>query len=208
MKIICIGRNYTDHAKELSNPVPASPLVFMKPPSALLVNEKPFYYPEFTQDLHYELEVVLKICKNGRHVQPEFASGYYQEVSLGIDFTARDVQSDLKRKGHPWEIAKGFDHSAVLGRWVPLKDVLQQGNIEFHLEKNGGTVQHGNTRDLIFSFDYLIEYVSKYFKLQMGDLLFTGTPAGVGPVQVGDLLEGYIHKNDGHVERLLHCEVR
>lgn len=208
MKIICIGRNYADHAKELSNPVPEDPLVFMKPPSALLINEKPFYIPEFTQDVHYELEVVLKICKNGRHVQPEFASGYYQEVSLGIDFTARDVQSDLKRKGHPWEIAKGFDHSAVLGQWVPLKDVLQQGNIEFRMEKNGETVQHGNTRDLIFSFDYLIEYVSKYFKLQMGDLIFTGTPAGVGPVQIGDLLEGFIHKNDGSIERLLRCEVR
>ena len=208
MKIICIGRNYIDHAKELSNPVPERPLVFMKPPSALLVNEKPFYIPEFTQEVHYELEVVLKICKNGRHVQPEFASGYYQEVSLGIDFTARDVQSDLKRKGHPWEIAKGFDHSAVLGRWVPLKDVLQQGNIEFRLEKNGETVQHGNTRDLIFSFNYLVEYVSRYFKLQMGDLIFTGTPAGVGPVQIGDLLEGFIHKNDGSIERLLRCEVR
>ena len=208
MKIICIGRNYVDHAKELSNPVPSKPLVFMKPPSALLINEKPFYYPDFTKNLHYELEVVLKICKNGRHVQPQFASGYYQEVTLGIDFTARDVQDELKKKGHPWEIAKGFDHSAVLGNWVDLKHVQKDGNIEFRLEKNGETVQHGNTRDLIFSFDHLIVYVSQYFKLQMGDMIFTGTPAGVGPVKIGDQLEGFIHLNDGGVERLLGCEVK
>ncbi|HFA50175.1 MAG TPA: FAA hydrolase family protein [Bacteroidetes bacterium] len=208
MKIICIGRNYIDHAKELSNPVPGKPLVFMKPPSALLINGKPFYYPGFTKDLHYELEVVLKICKNGRHVQPEFASGYYQEVSLGIDFTARDVQAELKKKGHPWEIAKGFDHSAVLGTWVGLRDVQKDGNIEFELKKNGERVQHGNTRDLIFSFDYLIVYISRYFKLQMGDLIYTGTPAGVGPVKIGDLLEGVIYKNDGSTEQLLSCRVK
>ena len=208
MKIICIGRNYTDHAKELSNPVPEKPLVFMKPPTALLVNEKPFYYPEFTKDLHHELEVVLKICKNGRHVQPGFANGYYQEVSLGIDFTARDVQSELKKKGHPWELAKAFDHSAVLGKFVPLNDVQQGGNIEFKLKKNGETAQHGNTRDLIFSFDYLIVYISKFFKLQMGDLIYTGTPAGVGPVKIGDKLEGLMNMRDGTVETLLHCEVK
>lgn len=208
MKIICIGRNYTDHAKELNNPVPAKPLVFMKPPSALLVNEKPFFYPDFTKDLHYELEVVLKICKNGKCVQSEFASGYYQEVSLGIDFTARDVQHELKKKGHPWEIAKGFDHSAALGDWVALNDVQQEGNIEFQLKKNGETVQHGNTRDLIFSFDYLIVYISQYFKLQMGDLIFTGTPVGVGPVQIGDHLEGFIHQNNGDVNKLLNCRIK
>lgn len=209
MKIICIGRNYIDHAKELGNPVPSKPLVFMKPPSALLVNEKPFYYPEFTKDLHYELEVVLKICKNGRHVQPEFASGYYQEVTLGIDFTARDVQSELKAKGHPWEIAKGFDHSAVLGQFVSLDEVRQPDqHIEFRLNKNGEKVQHGFTRDLIFSFDHLITYVSKYFKLQMGDLLFTGTPAGVGPVKIGDQLEGLIAMADGSSKRLLRCSVK
>lgn len=209
MKIICIGRNYADHAKELNNPVPVgTPIVFMKPPTALLINEKPFYIPDFSKDVHHELEVVLKICKNGRHVQPEFASGYYEEVSLGIDFTARDVQSELKKKGHPWELAKAFDHSAVLGNFVPLHDVQQGGNIEFELKKNGVRVQHGNTRDLIFSFDYLIEYVSKFFKLQMGDLIYTGTPAGVGPVKIGDHLEGFIHKRDGTVEKLLDCEVR
>ncbi len=209
MKIICIGRNYAEHARELNNPVPtAAPVVFMKPPSALLVNEKPFYYPDFTKDLHHELEIVLKICKNGKSVQPEFASGYYEEIGLGIDFTARDVQEELKKKGHPWEIAKGFDNSAVLGKFVPLEKVNNDGNIEFQLKKNGEVVQHGNTRDLLFTFDQLIVYVSKYFKLLQGDLIFTGTPAGVGPVQPGDLLEGFIFTKDGKTEQLLTCEVK
>jgi acylpyruvate hydrolase len=209
MKIICIGRNYAEHARELNNPVPtAAPVVFMKPPSALLVNEKPFYYPDFTKDLHHELEIVLKICKNGKSVQPEFASGYYEEVGLGIDFTARDIQDELKKKGHPWEIAKGFDNSAVLGKFVPLEKVSNGGNIEFQLKKNGEVVQHGNTRDLLFTFDQLIVYVSKYFKLLQGDLIFTGTPAGVGPVQPGDLLEGFIFTKDGKTEQLLTCEVK
>ena len=208
MKIFCIGRNYADHAKELSNPVPERPLVFMKPPTALLVNDKPFYFPDFTKELHYELEVVLKIAKNGRHVQPEFAGGYYREVSLGIDFTARDVQAELKKKGHPWEIAKGFDNSAVLGKWVALEDVLKNGSIGFYLQKNGERVQYGHTRDLLFSFDALIVYISKYFTLQMGDLIYTGTPPGVGPVKIGDVLEGFIEKNDGTREQLLHCAIR
>jgi len=208
MKIICIGRNYIEHAKELNNPVPSRPVVFMKPPTALLVNEKPFYYPDFTKDLHHELEVVLKICKNGKSVQPEFAGGYYEEVGLGIDFTARDVQEELKKKGHPWEIAKGFDNSAVVGKFVPREKVEQDGDIEFQLRKNGETVQHGHTRDMIFTFDQLIVYVSKYFKLLQGDLIFTGTPAGVGPVQVGDLLEGFVFTKNGETEQLLSCEVR
>ena len=209
MKIICIGRNYAEHARELNNPVPsAAPVVFMKPPSALLVNEKPFYYPDFTKDLHHELEIVLKICKNGKAVQPEFASGYYEEVGLGIDFTARDVQEELKKKGHPWEIAKGFDNAAVLGKFLPLEKVSKDGNIEFKLRKNGEVVQHGHTRDMIFTFDQLIVYVSKYFKLLQGDLIYTGTPAGVGPVQTGDLLEGYVTTADGEEEQLLTCEVK
>lgn len=206
MKIICIGRNYIDHAKELANPVPSKPLVFMKPPSALLVNNKPFYYPGFTKDLHYEIEVVLKICKNGRHVQPEFAAGYYQEVALGIDFTARDVQAACKKKGHPWEIAKGFDGSAVLSPFVPIEKVNRKA-IEFELKKNGETVQKGNTKDLIFDFDYLITYVSQYFKLQVGDLIFTGTPAGVGPVEIGDLLEGYLYQLD-KVEKMFMTQIK
>lgn len=209
MKIICIGRNYADHAKELNNPVPERPVVFMKPPSALLVNEKPFYYPDFTKDLHHECEVVLKICKNGKAVQPEHAHTYYNEIALGIDFTARDLQSELKKKGHPWELAKGFDNSAVLGKFMPIEDVSQpDGDIEFFLRKNGTEVQHGHTRDLLFPFDQLIVFVSRYFKLQQGDLIYTGTPAGVGPVQIGDLLEGFVLTKEGKEVKLLHCEVK
>ncbi|MCO6492444.1 MAG: fumarylacetoacetate hydrolase family protein [Phaeodactylibacter sp.] len=206
MKIICIGRNYAEHAKELNNPVPSRPVVFMKPASALLVNNKPLYYPEFTRDLQYEVEVVLKIAKNGRHVQPEFADGYYKEVSLGIDFTARDLQQELKEKGQPWEVAKGFDGSAVLGRFISL-DKLDRQAIEFELKKNGEAVQHGNTRDMLFSFGEIIVYVSRFFKLQMGDLIFTGTPAGVGPVQIGDTLEGFIHTKT-EVRQLFSCQVK
>lgn len=206
MKIICIGRNYAEHAKELNNPVPSRPVVFMKPPSALLVNNKPLYYPEFTKDLHYEVEVVLKVAKNGRHVQPEFAAGYYKEVSLGIDFTARDLQQECKDKGQPWEIAKGFDGSAVLGKFISI-DKLNRQAIEFELRKNGETVQHGNTKDMLFSFDDIIVYTSRFFKLQMGDLIYTGTPAGVGPVQIGDKLEGFIHTRT-EIRQLFSCEVK
>ncbi len=191
MKIICIGRNYIDHAKELKNPVPEEPVVFMKPPSALLVNNKPFYIPEFSQEVHYEVEIVIKIAKNGRHVQAEFADNYFQEVALGIDFTARDWQSKLKSKGHPWEIAKGFDHSAVISSFISVEQLNKQA-IPFYLKKNGETVQQGNTKDMIFSIKDIIVYVSQFFKLQMGDLIYTGTPAGVGPVAIGDHLEGFL----------------
>lgn len=207
MKIICIGRNYAEHAKELNNPIPENPVVFMKPPSAMLVNGKPFYYPDFTKDLHYECEVVLKICKNGRHIQPEFAAEYYDQVGLGIDFTARDVQDQLKKKGHPWEIAKGFDGSAVMGSFLPLSDLPDRSAIEFQLKKNGEVVQHGNTHDMLNSFEAIIVYVSKYFKLQVGDYIFTGTPAGVGPVQIGDKLEGFLAVKEG-MKQLLSCEVK
>jgi 2-keto-4-pentenoate hydratase/2-oxohepta-3-ene-1,7-dioic acid hydratase in catechol pathway len=202
MKIICIGRNYKDHATELNNPVPSKPLVFMKPPSAILVNNKPFYYPDFTKDLHYEGELVLKICKNGRHVQPEFAREYYDQIAFGIDFTARDLQNKCKEKGHPWEIAKGFDNSAPLSKFINIGD-RDVAAISFITKLNGQEVQFGNTRDLIFDFNYLICYVSQYFKLQQGDIIFTGTPAGVGPVKVGDTLEGYIEG-----EKLLDCEIK
>ncbi len=207
MKIICIGRNYAQHARELNNPVPERPVVFMKPSTALLNDGKPFYYPDFTKDLHYELEVVLRIAKNGRHVQPEFARTYYEACSLGIDFTARDLQQECKAKGHPWEIAKAFDHSAPVGRFVELEELPDPEAIQFSLRKNGTTVQQGNTRDLLFPFDQLIVYVSRFFKLQMGDLLFTGTPAGVGPVTIGDVLEGFLTTRAGE-EKLLHCEVK
>jgi len=203
MKIFCIGRNYVDHAKELNNPVPAEPLIFMKPPTALVVNNKPFFYPDFTRDLHYEGEIVLRICKNGRSVQPEFAHRYYDAVAFGIDFTARDLQDKLKQKGHPWEIAKGFDHSAPLSQWVPLEQLSNPGNISFQLKKNGSVVQDGHTLDLIFSFDTLIVHISRYFTLQRGDMIFTGTPAGVGPVQTGDVLEGWIEE-----KHLLTCVIK
>lgn len=207
MKIICIGRNYVDHAKELNNPVPSQPLVFMKPSSALLVNDKPLYYPAFTEDLHYEVEVVLKIGKNGRHVQPEFASKYYTQVGLGIDFTARDVQARCKAKGHPWEIAKAFDNSAVLSPFVDIAEVMDSQAIEFRLDKNGETVQKGNTKDMIFSFEDIIVYVSTFFKLHQGDMIYTGTPAGVGPVQIGDKLEGFMSLKEEE-KQLFSCEIR
>ncbi|MEM6321341.1 MAG: fumarylacetoacetate hydrolase family protein [Bacteroidota bacterium] len=203
MKIICIGRNYIDHAKELNNPVPSKPLVFMKPSSALLVNNKPLYYPEFTKDLHYEVEIVLKITRNGRHVQPEFAHKYYEEVAIGIDFTARDVQAALKQKGHPWEIAKGFDGAAAISEFVRLSSLKNAQNIEFSLVKNEERVQLGHTKDLIFSFDYIITYVSQFFKLHVGDYIYTGTPAGVGPVKIGDRLVAFIENR-----QLLSCDIR
>jgi 2-keto-4-pentenoate hydratase/2-oxohepta-3-ene-1,7-dioic acid hydratase in catechol pathway len=202
MKIICIGRNYVEHARELGNEVPQEPIIFMKPPSALLVNDKPLYYPDFTDDLHYELELVLKICKNGKSVQPEFAHRYYEEIALGIDFTARDIQSKLKAKGHPWEKAKGFDGSAVLSPFRPLMDYNRE-KILFSLKKNGNTVQEGDTSLMIFNFNSLVCHITKYFKLQMGDLIYTGTPAGVGPVKIGDVLEGFLEG-----DKLLHCEIR
>ena len=202
MKIICIGRNYIDHAKELNNPVPKQPLVFMKPTSALLVNDKPFYYPSFSNNVHYEAEIVLKICKNGRHIQEEFASKYYDKIGIGIDFTARDIQARCKEKGHPWEIAKGFDDSAPISKFLPLKD-FDASAIKFQLHKNGELVQDSNTKDLIFSFDTLIVYLSKYFRLQIGDMIFTGTPAGVGPIKIGDTLEAFIEG-----QRMLKCDVK
>jgi acylpyruvate hydrolase len=206
MKIICIGRNYADHAKELHNAVPEEPVVFMKPPTALLVNNKPLYYPEFTRDLHYELELVIKIAKNGRHVQPEFAADYYREVALGIDFTARDLQSKLKKAGKPWELAKGFDGSAAISPFVSI-DRLNRSAMEFELLKNGEVVQQGNTKDMLFPIEDLIVFVSKYMKLQMGDLIFTGTPAGVGPVAIGDHLEGRLHTRT-EVITLLSCDIK
>ncbi len=201
MKIICIGRNYADHAKELSNPVPKQPLVFMKPASSILRNGKPFFYPEFTSDLHYECEVVLKISKNGKHIAKEFAHTYYEEVTLGIDWTARDLQQQCKQKGHPWEIAKGFDGSAFVGDFISKHDLPNP--IQFHLDRNGQTVQEGNTADLLFDFDTIITHVSKYFRLLMGDLIFTGTPAGVGPTAVGDTFVGYIGDQE-----LVRCRVK
>ena len=192
MKIFCIGRNYVAHAQELGNEVPTEPLIFMKPATALVVNNKPFYYPDFSKDIHHEVEIVLRIAKNGKHVQPEFAHEYYDAVALGIDFTARDLQQQCKKAGSPWEIAKAFDNSAPVSEFISLDEAVKEGVIDFHLDINGKTVQHGNTKNLIFNFDTLICHLSKYFKLQQGDYVFTGTPEGVGPVKIGDVLTGFI----------------
>lgn len=202
MKIFCIGRNYAEHAKELNNAVPTKPMVFMKPPTALLLDGKPLFYPDFTRNLHHEIEIVLRISKNGKAIEPAFAHRYYDHIALGIDFTARDVQDELKAKGQPWELAKGFDGSAVLSDFRPLSN-FDVSDIKFELHKNGTAVQVGTTQDLIFSFDTLVSYISKFFTLQQGDIIFTGTPAGVGAVAVGDLLEGFLEG-----EKLLTCEIK
>jgi acylpyruvate hydrolase len=202
MKIFCIGRNYVEHAKELNNAVPTKPVVFTKPPTALLIDNKPFYYPEFTKNLHFEVEIVLKIAKNGRHIQPQFAYRYYEQIALGIDFTARDVQDELKSKSLPWDLAKGFDGSAVLSPFYPLSD-FDKNNIRFQLKKNGDIVQDGTSELMIFSFDTIVSFISQYFTLQKGDLIYTGTPAGVGPVQVGDVLEGVLEN-----QPVFKCEIK
>ena len=191
MKIICIGRNYAEHAKELNNEVSASPVVFLKPKSSLLQGTT-FYYPEFTKDLHYECEVVVKICKNGKHIKEKFAKNYYQQITVGIDFTARDLQQQQKEKGLPWEIAKAFDGSAVVGKFIDIPADVQA--INFSLHKNNLLVQEGHTKDMLFTIDQIIAYVSQYFSLHTGDLIFTGTPAGVGPVAIGDQLKGAIEQ--------------
>ena len=190
MKIICIGRNYAAHAKELKNDLPTEPVFFMKPDTALL-KEKDFYLPDFTQDLHHEIELVVKICKPGKHIEEQFAHKYYDEIGLGIDFTARDIQNQVKEKGLPWEKAKAFDNSAPIGNFIH-KSKLDLGNINFSLTRNGQIKQIGNSSDLIFSFDKIIAFVSKFVSLKTGDLIYTGTPEGVGQVKIGDVLEGYI----------------
>ena len=192
MKIFCIGRNYVAHAKELGNDVPDEPVIFMKPKSALLQAHTPFYYPEFSNELHYEAELVLRICKNGKYIQERFANKYYNGVTIGIDFTARDIQNDLKSKGLPWEKAKAWDNSAVIGKWIDLKPEINKSDINFCLYKNKELVQQGNSGQMIFSFDQIIANISNYFSLNIGDLVFTGTPAGVGECVVGDELEGFI----------------
>jgi 2-keto-4-pentenoate hydratase/2-oxohepta-3-ene-1,7-dioic acid hydratase in catechol pathway len=188
MKIIAIGRNYINHAKELNNEVPAEPVFFMKPETALLQKNQPFYYPEFSENIHYEVELVIKINRVGKHIPKEFAHRYYNEIALGIDFTARDLQKDAKEKGLPWEKAKAFDHSAPLSKFFDKSDYKSINNINFSLTKNGETVQRGNSSDMIFPVDNLIAFVSQFVTLKIGDLIFTGTPEGVGAVQVGDKL--------------------
>lgn len=190
MKIICIGRNYSEHAHELGNEIPESPVIFMKPDTAVLKGND-FYIPEFSNDVHYELEVVLKISKGGKYIQKEAAHKHYEEIGLGIDFTARDLQSNLKSKGLPWELAKGFDGSAVVGSFFK-KENYDLENLQFSLLKNKDKVQDGNTKDMIFSFEDIIAFVSQYFTLRVGDLIFTGTPKGVGKVEENDVLEAFL----------------
>jgi len=191
MKIICIGRNYAEHAKEMKAELPSEPVFFMKPETALL-KETDFYLPDFTNDLHHEIELVLKICKVGKHIEEQFAHKYYDQIGLGIDFTARDIQTECKLKGLPWEKAKSFDNSAPIGKFEnKTKFILN--NINFSLTINGEQKQLGNSSDLIFSFDQIISFVSKYVSLKVGDLIYTGTPSGVGPVKIGDKLEGFIN---------------
>ncbi len=202
MKIIGVGRNYVEHAKELGNEVPSEPVLFLMPDSAILRKNDAFYYPSFSEDVHHELELVVKICRVGKNIQQKFAYKYYEEIGLGIDFTARDLQSQAKKKGLPWSIAKGFNGSLPISFFRPKQD-FDLDNIDLVLKKNGETVQHGNTKDMLFSIDQIIEYCSKFFTLKKGDLIYTGTPSGVGPVQIGDRLEGFL--ND---EKLLDFEVR
>jgi len=192
MKIFCIGRNYVAHVKELGNEVPEEPVVFMKPKSALLQPHTPFYYPEFTNDLHYECELVLRISKNGKYIQEKFASKYYDAVTTGIDFTARDIQNDLKSKGLPWEKAKSWDNSAAIGKWIPFTSIKNKKDINFCLYKNKELVQQSNSSLMINDFDNIVAYISNYFSVNIGDMVFTGTPAGVGELVVGDELEGFI----------------
>ena len=190
MKIICIGRNYTEHIKELNNERPLEPVLFIKPDSAVLPKEQDFYIPDFSQDVHYEVEVLVKIKKVGKHIEVQFAHNYYDEIGLGIDFTARDIQAQLKEKGLPWEKAKGFDGSAVIGKWLPKTNFKDLNNINFQLKKNDKLVQQGNTGLMLWKIDEIISYVSRFFTLKKGDIIFTGTPAGVGRISANDYLSG------------------
>jgi acylpyruvate hydrolase len=195
MKIICIGRNYSEHAKELGNAVPTEPVFFCKPDSAILPRSNPLYIPEWTNDLHYEVELIVKIDRLGKNIEAEFADRYYSTIGLGIDFTARDIQEEMKKKSLPWEKAKAFDGSAVISKdFISLEELNDRTNIRFSLKKNGEVVQSGQSSDMIFSFDKIIENVSKYMTLKIGDFIFTGTPSGVGPVKIGDVLEGYLEE--------------
>ena len=194
MKIICIGRNYVKHIEELQNERPDEPVVFLKPDSAVLLKQHPFVIPEFSQDIHHEVEILVKINKVGKYIEPKFAPNYYDEIGLGIDFTARDLQAKLKEKGLPWEKAKAFDGSAVIGDFLSKKDFISLESINFELVKNGEVVQKGNTSHMLWNIDQLISHVSQYFTLKIGDIIFTGTPEGVAAIQPNDILEGFIEQ--------------
>jgi acylpyruvate hydrolase len=203
MKIIAIGRNYAEHIEELKNERPSAPVVFLKPDTALLKNNAPFYHPDFSENIHHEVELVLKISKEGKHIQKKFADRYFEEIGIGIDFTARDLQDKCKAKGLPWEIAKAFNGSAPIGEFLPVSSFKDLNEINFHLLLNGQEKQKGNTAMMLFDFATIIEYVSKFFTLKKGDLIYTGTPAGVGKVNIGDRLEAFIED-----KKLLDFEVK
>jgi acylpyruvate hydrolase len=202
MKVLCIGRNYREHISELHHSVPSEPVFFMKPDTSILTRNRPFFLPDYGT-IHYEVELVLRICKVGKNIQKKFASTYFDAVGIGLDFTARDVQTKCKEKGLPWLIAKGFDNAAPLGKFIDKSDLKDIKDIHFHLEKNGITVQKASSAEMIFSFEDIISFISKYITLKTGDLIFTGTPAGVGPVVIGDRLEAFIEG-----EKLLGCSVK
>ena len=195
MKIICVGRNYTDHIKELENNKPKEPVLFLKPDSSIILNNKPFFIPDFSQNIHYELELIIKISRLGKHIQEKFSHKYYDFIGLGVDFTARDLQSDLKSKGLPWEKSKAFDGSCFISKWINKSEFNDVNNLNFNLNKNGKTVQKTNSKLMLWKIDELISYISTFFTLKIGDVIFTGTPAGVGNVSIGDNLEGFIEDN-------------
>lgn len=203
MKIICIGRNYVAHAKELGNEVPKEPVIFLKPDTALLKNNDPFYYPGFSKDIHHEVELVLRISREGKNIEPQFANKYYDQIGLGIDFTARDLQSKAKSKGLPWDLAKGFNGSAPVSKFIKAEEIKNKENINFKLLVNGEERQNGNTQNMLFNFGDILAYISKFILLKTGDLIFTGTPEGVSAVNIGDRLEGFIED-----QKMLDFEVK
>lgn len=203
MKILCIGRNYHEHVKEMKSDVPSTPVFFMKPDTALIIKNRPFYLPDFSEEIHYEAELVLKICKVGKNIRKEFAHNYYKEIGIGLDLTARDLQTKCKEKGLPWLIAKGFDNSAPIGKFRSVSSFENISDINFHLELNGKTVQKASSSEMIFSFEDIISYISNFITLKMGDLIFTGTPSGVGPLKIGDKLEAFLEG-----EKMLGCVVK
>ncbi|MEO1050578.1 MAG: fumarylacetoacetate hydrolase family protein [Bacteroidota bacterium] len=203
MKIVAIGRNYVDHIKELNNEIPDDPVIFTKPDTAVLKNNSPFYYPDFSKDIHYEVEIVLRICKEGKRVQEKFAHKYYDQIGIGIDFTARDIQNKAKEKGLPWALAKGFNHSAPVSKFLPKEEFSNLGDLNFSLTKNDEVAQEGNTSLMMYSFDAIIAYISTFMTLKQGDMIFTGTPKGVGPIAIGDKLTAYIED-----KRMLDVEIK
>jgi 2-keto-4-pentenoate hydratase/2-oxohepta-3-ene-1,7-dioic acid hydratase in catechol pathway len=203
MKIICIGMNYPEHVRELKNEIPSEPVFFLKPDTSLLLGDKPFFLPDFSDEIHYEVEIVAKIIRLGKNIDVKFANRYYNEFTTGIDFTARDLQNKCRKKGNPWEIAKAFDNSAAIGKFIKISHIPNHQSINFRLEKNGQKVQEGNTSSMLFNLDQIISYVSRFLTLKIGDLIYTGTPPGVGPVKVGDKLEAFLEN-----EKLLTVNVK